>query len=331
MTYKTQLIQPIAALESNILFTSNGDVVWCYEGHLPEIYSLSEKDYEALHACWFQAVKTLPAGTIIHKQDCYQQKEYCAEELPNTSFLEQATRSHFRGRKYLTHRCYVFFIFTKNKSLTRAHYINPFKNSNKAIPKQLDDALLHFKAAVEDAVAFINTSRKMAVEPLDAAAIETLTRSYFNGYNTDVDTDIVLDNNQVIIGDHYFDALAVTNETCFGEAVQTSTINEKFSTDSYVFHKGFIDGLGLALDENHMVNQILILDDKHKWRKLLDKKVEELNKSSNFGTQNKVVLGKIQDILEQINTDETSRVSGLTATKLLQVLLYLFTLRTHFS
>jgi len=42
------------------------------------------------------------------------------------------------------------------------------------------------------------------------------------------------------------------------------------------------------LNENHIVNQILYLDDKQKWRKLLDKKIEELNKSSNFGSQNKV-------------------------------------------
>ena len=57
-----------------------------------------------------------------------------------------------------------------------------------------------------------------------------------------------------------------------------------------------------------MVNQILYLDDKQKWRKLLDNKIEELHKSSNFGSQNKVVLGKIQHILDQINADDTSRI-----------------------
>ena len=73
-----------------------------------------------------------------------------------------------------------------------------------------------------------------------------------------------------------------------------------------MFHQGFIDRL--TLNENHIVNQILYLDDKQKWRKLLDKKVEELNKSSNFGSQNKVVLGKIQHILDQINADDNARI-----------------------
>src|SRR5690606_18178601 len=38
------------------------------------------------------------------------------------------------------------------------------------------------------------------------------------------------------------------------------------------------------------------------------KKIEELNKSSNFGSQNKVVLKKIQYIQDQINADDNARV-----------------------
>ncbi|MEO2081935.1 TraG family conjugative transposon ATPase, partial [Leeuwenhoekiella sp.] len=291
-----------------VLFSSNGDVVLCYRADLPEIYSLSETDYEALHTCWFQAIKTLPSGTLIHKQDIYQHEKYTADALSTTSFLAKATQQHFKGRTYLKHHCYVFFILTKNKSLTQTHYVNPFKKIPNALPKQLDEALYHFKATVEDAVAFINNSRKMVLEPLDEITIAAMTQSYFNGYNSDVITDLLLKNNQVLIGDHYFDALAVNHEHCFGEKVQTSKINEQFTADAFAFHQGFIDDLGLTLNENHIVNQIIVLDDKHKWRKLLDKKVVELKKSSNFGSQNKIVLSKIEELLDRINTDETSRV-----------------------
>jgi type IV secretory pathway VirB4 component len=66
--------------------------------------------------------------------------------------------------------------------------------------------------------------------------------------------------------------------------------------------------LGLSLDENHIINQIIYLDDKHKWRKLLERKIEALNKSSNFGTQNKVILKKIEAIMAKINEDDSSRI-----------------------
>tara|TARA_R110000744_G_scaffold56588_1_gene119356 strand:- start:28673 stop:31075 length:2403 start_codon:yes stop_codon:yes gene_type:complete len=299
---------PIADIQDNIIFANNGNVVLCYEGNLPEIYSLSEKDFEDMHGAWFQALKSLPVGTVVHKQDIYLKKSYSSEELPNKTFLEKSTHDHFKGREYMEHRCYLFFILTKNRALNNPKYVNPFRKVSKSIIRELDDTVQRFIGSVSDSVSFINNSRKMEFIPLEAKGIEQLTNGYFNGFNEDFDTDILLDKKNVNIGENYFDALAINSELCFGESVQSSKTNEKFTSDDFVFHQGFIDGLGLTLNENHIVNQILYLDDKQKWRKLLDKKVEELNKSSNFGSQNKVVLGKIQHILDQINADDNARI-----------------------
>ncbi len=307
-TINLSTYQPIADIQDNILFANNGNVVVCYKGNLPEIYSLSEKDFEDMHGAWFQALKSLPVGTVVHKQDVYLKKQYTAEELPYTTFLEKATSDHFKGRKYINHNCYLFFTLTKNKALNNSKYVNPFRKVSKTIIQELDDNVQHFISAVSDSVSFINNSRKMKFFPLNPKEIQAITKEYFNGFNKGFDTDIILDKKNVNIGENYFDALAINSELCFGESVQTSKTNDKFTSDDFVFHQGFIDGLGLTLNENHIVNQILYLDDKHKWRKLLDKKVVELNKSSNFGSQNKVVLGKIQHILDQINADDNARI-----------------------
>ncbi|MGC1632807.1 MAG: DUF3875 domain-containing protein, partial [Gelidibacter sp.] len=300
--------QPIADIQDNMIFANNGNVVLCYEGTLPEIYSLSEKDFEDIHGAWFQALKSLPIGTVVHKQDVYLKKSYSSEKLPNKTFLEKATHDHFNGREYIEHKCYLFFILTKNKTLNNPKYINPFQKISKGIVKELDDTVKSFTSAVSDSVSFINNSRKMTFLPLSPEEILQLTSRYFNGFNEGFDTDILLDKKCVTIGKNHFDALAINSELCFGESVQSSKTNERFTSDDFVFHQGFIDGLGLTLNENHIVNQILYLDEKQKWRKLLDKKIEELNKSSNFGSQNKVVLGKIQYILDQINADDSSRI-----------------------
>ncbi|WP_339714639.1 TraG family conjugative transposon ATPase [uncultured Kriegella sp.] len=300
--------QPIADIQDNIVFANNGNVVLCYEGNLPEIYSLSASDFEDMHGAWFQALKSLPFGTVVHKQDIYLKKSYSSEQLPNKTFLEKATHEHFKGRGHIEHKCYLFFILTKNKALNNPKYVNPFRKVSKGIVQDLDDNIKSFANSVNDSVSFINNSRKMAFLPLTTEEIQTLTSAYFNGFNEGFDTDIILDKKSVNIGENHFDALAINSELCFGESVQSSKTNEKFTSDDFVFHQGFIDGLGLTLNENHIVNQILYLDDKQKWRKLLDKKIEELNKSSNFGSQNKVVLGKIQHILDQINADDNARI-----------------------
>jgi len=303
-----QSYYPIVDIHENVVFANNGNVVLCFKGSLPEIYSLSEKDFEDMHGSWFQAVKSLPTGCVVHKQDIYIKKSYSSEELPNNTFLEQATHNHFKGREFIEHQSYLFFILTKNNALNNSKYVNPFKKVSKKIVQEIDEHIESFIGAVSDSVSFINNSRKMEYLPMDAKAIHTLTNNFFNGFNNGFDTDILLDKNNTNIGEHYFDALSVNSELCFGESVQTSKTNEHFTSDDFVFHQGFIDGLGLTLNENHIINQIIYLDDKQKWRKLLDKKVDELNKSSNFGSQNKVVLKKIKHILDQINADDRARV-----------------------
>ena len=172
----------------------------------------------------------------------------------------------------------------------------------------MDEILIRFLAAVNDSVSFINNSRKLVLLPMNEKEILKLTEGYFNSFNEGYDTNILLDKGGINIGENYLDILAVNSELSFGENVQSSKTNERFTSDDFVFHQGFIDGLGLTLNENHIVNQIIYLDDKQKWRKLLDKKIEELNKSSNFGSQNKVVLKKIQHILDKVNADDTSRI-----------------------
>lgn len=300
--------RPIADIQDNIVFANNGNVVLGYKGNLPEIYSLSEKDFEDMHSAWFQAFKSLPSGTVIHKQDVYLKKNFSSEHLPATSFLEKATHDYFEGRDYLEHQCYLFFILKKNTSLNNPKYVNPFKKISPGIVQEINENVKDFANAVEDSISFINNSRKIECKALTNDELHGFTHQYFNGFNEGCTTDIILDQKDFTIGNNHYDALAINNELCFGERVQSSKTNEKFTSDDFVFHQGFIDGLGLTLNENHIINQILYLDDKHKWRRILDKKVEELSKSSNFGSQNKVVLGKIQQILDQINSDDNARI-----------------------
>ncbi|GAA3554066.1 TraG family conjugative transposon ATPase [Snuella lapsa] len=172
----------------------------------------------------------------------------------------------------------------------------------------MDHNVQEFIASVNDAVSFINNSRKVSLKPLNENHILNICNTYFNGFNEGFTTDIQLKGDSIEIGNNHFDVLAVNSELCFGDVVQSSKTNDKFTSDDFTFHQGFIDGLGLNLNENHIINQIIYLDDKHKWRKLLDKKIEELNKSSNFGTQNKVIQKKIESIVAKINEDDSSRI-----------------------
>ncbi|MBO0322181.1 TraG family conjugative transposon ATPase [Muricauda sp. CAU 1633] len=299
---------PILDIQNHVVFANNGNVVLCHEVDLPEVYSLSEKDFEEIHGIWFQAFKALPTGTVIHRQDSYQRTLFSGEALPKETFLSKATHDYFKDRGYLLHRSRLFFVLPLDKTLNASKYVNPFRKMEKGYHRKLDVQVAEFITAVHDSVSYINNSKWITISPMTAKGILEHTHDYFNGFNADVDTDILLNTKGIEIGDHYFDVLAINNELCFGGEVQSSRPNNGFASDDFVFHQGFIDRLGLELKENHIVNHILYLEDNHKWRKVLDKKMEELSKSSNFGTQNKVVLKKIQKVVDQINSDDSSRM-----------------------
>lgn len=299
---------PIIEIQDNLIFANNGNIIACYRGELPEIYSLSEKDFEDLHGIWFQALKSLPVGCVIHKQDVYVKKAFSSEYLPNDTFLAKATHDHFKGREYIDHSCYLFLTLVRNKTLNNPKYVNPFRKVSKGIYQELNQNVHSFIGSVNDSITYINNSRKVQFLPLQEKEILNFSEDFFNGFNLDFDTDMLLEKSKITIGNNHFDVLAVNSESCFSESVQTSKINERFTSDDFVFHQGYIDGFGLSLNENHIVNQIVYLDDKQKWRKLLEKKIEELKKSSNFGTQNKVILKKIEHIVDQINNDDSARI-----------------------
>jgi conjugation system TraG family ATPase len=299
---------PIIEIQDNLIFANNGNIIACYRGELPEIYSLSEKDFEDLHGIWFQALKSLPVGCVIHKQDVYVKKGFSSGYLPNDTFLAKATHDHFKGREYIDHSCYLFLTLVRNKTLNNPKYVNPFRKVSKGIYQELNQNVHSFVGSVNDSITYINNSRKVQFLPLEKSEILKFSQDFFNGFNLDFDTDMILEKSKITIGNNHFDVLAVNSESCFSESVQTSKINERFTSDDFVFHQGYIDGLGLSLNENHIVNQIVYLDDKQKWRKLLEKKIEELKKSSNFGTQNKVILKKIEHIVDQINNDDSARI-----------------------
>ena len=300
--------RPILDVQEHLALASNGNIVACFSCQMPEIYSQSEKDFGGLHSMWFQALKSLPNGTVFHKMEIYQKKEYIGEQLPDNSFLSRATKVYFKGREYLEHQSYLFLTLTKNRVLNNAKLVNPFRKVGGNAPFPSDDELKKFKTSVADTVSYVNNHKTIRLVPMDTDAIMELSNTYFNGFNRDLDTAMELDKGPIKIGNYYFDILAINSELCFGQHVQTSILNEKFTSDDFVFHQGFLDGLGLNLNENHVVNQILYLDDKNKWRRILDKNIEELQKSSNFGSQNKITLKKVQHILNQINEDESSRV-----------------------
>ena len=72
---------PILFEDDNFAQSTNGDQILAYRVVLPESYSLSDKQFDEIHAVWMQTLKKLPKSILL-KQDFFSAKEFEGGGMP---------------------------------------------------------------------------------------------------------------------------------------------------------------------------------------------------------------------------------------------------------
>jgi len=101
-------IFPIFGVENESVLSKQGDITIGFETVLPEIFTLSNEDYEAFHQVLIKAIKILPKHSVLHKQDWFTQSRYKADFSRKDSFLSRSSERFFNERPFLHHTCYMF-------------------------------------------------------------------------------------------------------------------------------------------------------------------------------------------------------------------------------
>src|SRR6266498_1087334 len=131
MQKKLNDILPIMAVEHDCILSKQGDITIVYEVMLPEIFTLSDNEYEAFHQSLVKAIKVLPRYSIFHKQDWFTHAKYQPDFLKtDNSFLSRSSERFFNERPYLDHRCYI--MLTKkpvNRKISTSLFSNLLKRS----------------------------------------------------------------------------------------------------------------------------------------------------------------------------------------------------------
>src|SRR5689334_6892806 len=100
---------PIYKVENDCILSKQGDVTLAYEATLPEIFTLSDQEYESFHQVLIKAIKVLPNYSVFHKQDWFFSRKQLADfENKELTFLSQSSERFFNERPYLDHKCQIF-------------------------------------------------------------------------------------------------------------------------------------------------------------------------------------------------------------------------------
>ena len=100
---------PLLAVENGCIISKDADITVVFRVELPELFTVTSAEYEAIHSAWYKAIKVLPDYSIVHKQDFFIKENYQPDtEKDELSFLSRSFERHFNERPFLNHYCYLF-------------------------------------------------------------------------------------------------------------------------------------------------------------------------------------------------------------------------------
>ena len=301
-TLKTSTLEskfPLLRVENNCIISKFADITAAYRVSLPELFTLTGEEYEALHGAWLKALKVLPDYTVVHKQDFFIEERYMApEEGSERSFLARSYERHFNERPYLRHTCYLFVTKTTPERM-RQTSASSVLCRGFIVPREMrdTDAVTRFLEAAEQMERILNDSGLVRVERLTEAEIvgtaddAGLLARYFALSDERlpvVNEDIRLDPGTMRIGDKYLSMHTLSDLDMLPQSVATDFRYERLSTDRSDCRLSFAAPVGLLLSCNHVYNQVIFLDDHDETLKRLEASARNMNSLAAYSRSNAI-------------------------------------------
>ena len=301
-TLKTSTLEskfPLLRVENNCIISKFADITAAYRVSLPELFTLTAEEYEALHGAWLKALKVLPDYTVVHKQDFFIEERYTApEDGSERSFLARSYERHFNERPYLRHTCYLFVTKTTPERM-RQTSASSVLCRGFIVPREMrdTDAVTRFLEAAGQMERILNDSGLVHVERLTETEIvgtaddAGLLARYFalsDERSPVVNEDIRLDPGVMRIGDKFLTMHTLSDLDMLPQSVATDFRYERLSTDRSDCRLSFAAPVGLLLSCNHVYNQVIFLDDHDETLKRLEASARNMNSLAAYSRSNAI-------------------------------------------
>ena len=301
-TLKTSTLEskfPLLRVENNCIISKFADITAAYRVSLPELFTLTGEEYEALHGAWLKALKVLPDYTVVHKQDFFIEERYeTLNDGSERSFLARSYERHFNERPYLRHTCYLFVTKTTPERM-RQTSASSVLCRGFIVPREMrdTDAVTRFLEAAEQMERILDDSGLVRVERLTEAEIvgtaddAGLLARYFALSDERlpvVNEDIRLDPGTMRIGDKYLSMHTLSDLDMLPQSVATDFRYERLSTDRSDCRLSFAAPVGLLLSCNHVYNQVIFLDDHDETLKRLEASARNMNSLAAYSRSNAI-------------------------------------------
>ena len=303
---------PLLAVENGCIVSKDADITVCYEVTLPELYTVTSTEYEAIHGCWCKATKVLPDYSILHKQDWFIREKYEPElHKDGMSFLSRSFERHFNERPFLKHTCYLYLTKTTRErnrmqsnfsTLCRGHIIP--REVNRDTARKFMEAVDQFEHIMNDS-GFVSLRRLSDEEivgtPSKAGIIERYLSLQPEGDKSLQDID--LDPAEMRVGDNRLCLFTLSSVGDLPAKVGTDVRHERLSTDRSDCRLSFASPVGLLLSCNHLYNQYVILDNSEDNLQRFEKSSRNMQSLSRYSRSNAINSEWIEEYLNEARSN----------------------------
>ena len=303
---------PLLAVENGCIVSKDADVTVAFKVELPELFTVTSNEYEAIHSAWHKAVKVLPDFSIVHKQDFFIEEKYQPEiDKDELSFLSRSFERHFNERPFLNHFCYLFLTkTTKMRSRQESTFSTLCKG--KIIPKEIEDketvtkfleAVGQFERIMNDC-GFITLRRLWADEIVGTETTAGIVEKYFalSQNDTTVLKDISLNPEEMRIGDDFLCLHTLSDVEDLPGNVGTDSRYERLSTDRSDCRLSFAAPVGVLLTCNHCYNQYIFIDDHAESLKRFEQTARNMQSLSRYSRSNQINREWIEEYLNEAHS-----------------------------
>lgn len=303
---------PLLAVEEHCILSKDADITACFAVGLPELFTVGSAEYEAIHAAWHKAVKTLPDYTVVHKQDWFIKETYAPDLTEEgLSFLGKSYKQHFNERPFLNHYCYLFLTKTMKErmrmqsnfsSLCRGKLI-PKESRDKEAVHQFMEAVAQFERIVNDS-GLVKMVRLTEEDIVGTDEKQGLLEQYLTLSTNDDEPlqDIALGSEEVRIGNKRLCLHTLSDTDDLPATVSADTRYEKLSTDRSDCRLSFAAPVGLLLSCNHIYNQYLFLDNSDDNLQKFEKSARNMHSLARYSRSNQINKEWIERYLNEAHS-----------------------------
>ena len=303
---------PLLAVENDCIISKDADITIGFKVELPELFTVTSTEYEAIHSAWVKAIKVLPDYSIIHKQDWFIQENYLADiEKQDSTFLSRSFERHFNERPFLNHSCFLFITkTTKERLRSRSNFsslcrgfIIPKEIQNRELVMKFLDSVGQFEKIINDS-GYLKISRFTSEEIIGSQFKAGVIEKYFSlSQNEDtVLNDISITDAQMRIGDNLLCLHTLSNTEDLPGQIAADIRYEKLSTDRSDCRLSFASPVGLLLSCNHIYNQYIFIEESDENLSRFEKMAKNMHSLSRYSRSNQINKEWIEQYLNQAHS-----------------------------